>query len=259
MTNQTSSESLPMGALRGAIITGGSRGIGAAVARRLGEEAAVVVLTYCSRSDAARIVVDDIVGAGGRATAVRLDVGDPDSFPEAFDAAARFLGAAGAGLDVLVANAGIFAAADIVGSGTTLWDRVQAVNARGTLLTLQHGVPMMRDGGRVVALTSVGTRWPSPGEAAYAASKAGVEQVIRVASRELAPRGITANAVAAGPTDTDLFRAAVPADAAVGVAQMTALGRVGTADDVAQVVAILARPEGQWMTGQIIAADGGLV
>lgn len=109
-----------------------------------------------------------------------------------------------------------------------------------------------------MALSTIGTSYPSPGETVYAASKAAVEQVVRVASRELGPRGITVNSVAPGPTDTDLLRAGAPPEALEGAAAMTALGRIGTPADIADLVALLARDESRWVTGQLLRADGGL-
>jgi 3-oxoacyl-[acyl-carrier protein] reductase len=110
----------------------------------------------------------------------------------------------------------------------------------------------------VIALSTVGTAWPSPGETVYAASKAAVEQICRVASRELGRRGITVNVVSPGPTDTDLLRAGASAEALAGAAAMTALGRIGDPEDIADVVSLLARPEARWITGQVVRADGGL-
>ncbi len=132
------------------------------------------------------------------------------------------------------------------------------VNARGTFLTLQQAVPRLRDGARIITISTVGTHWPSPGEAIYAASKAAVEQLTRVASRELGHRGVTANTISLGPTDTDLLRAGAQSDALAAAAAMTALGRIGQPGDVADLVALLVHPDNRWVTGQIIRADGGL-
>ncbi|MDN5751338.1 MAG: SDR family oxidoreductase [Pseudonocardia sp.] len=123
---------------------------------------------------------------------------------------------------------------------------------------MQHATRRLRDHGRLVTVSTIGTAWPSPGEAAYAASKAAVEQITRVASRELGHHGITANTVSPGPTDTDLLRASAPPEALDGAAAMTALGRIGHCTDAADLIALLARPDSRWITGQNIHADGGL-
>ena len=162
------------------------------------------------------------------------------------------------GLSVLVANAGVIAHTPIEHLSVAEWERVMNTNARGTFLTVQHAGSRLRDRGRIVTVSTIGTAWPSPGEAAYAASKAAVEQITRVASREYGSRGITANTVSLGPTDTDLLRAGAPQEALDGAAAMTALGRIGQPVDAADLVALLARAESRWITGQNIHADGGL-
>lgn len=243
----------------GALLTGGSRGIGRAIARRLAADGATVVFTYCTQSEAADTLVAEIAERGGQASAVQLDLAIPDQVAGAFAAADRaFREADVGGLDILVANAGVFTSAAIADSTLDEWERVMTVNARGTFLTLQQALPRLRDGGRVITISTVGTRWPSPGEAIYAASKATVEQLTRVASRELGHRGITANTISLGPTDTDLLRAGAQPEALAGAAAMTALGRIGQPSDVADLVALLAHPDNRWVTGQNICADGGL-
>ncbi len=243
----------------GALVTGGSRGIGRAIAVRLAADGAAVVITYLARHQDADNVVAEITGNGGWARALPLDVADPEQFSGAFAAADQAFAEAGAaGLSILVANAGIFAANAIDEVSAAEWDRVMAVNARGTFLTVQHAGRRIRDGGRIIALSTVGTAWPSPGEAAYAASKAAVEQVTRVASRELGNRGITVNTVSLGPTDTDLLRAHAAPDALDGAAAVTALGRIGRPADAADLIAHLVHSDCRWVTGQNIYADGGL-
>lgn len=240
-------------------MTGASRGIGAAIARRLAANGAAVAVTYRANREAAGEVVDDIRARGGRAAAWRLDVADPDGFAGVFDAAEEFYAGAGArGLGVLVANAGVASHQVLAELDLAEWDRTMAINARGVLLSVKHAARRMLDGGRIVITSTVGTWWPSAGEAAYAASKAAAEQISRVASRELGARGITVNTVSAGPTDTDLLNAGAPPEAIAGAAAMTALGRIGQPADIADVVALLAHPDSRWITGQNIRADGGL-
>jgi 3-oxoacyl-[acyl-carrier protein] reductase len=244
---------------RGALVTGGSRGTGRAIARRLAADGATVVFTYRTQPEAAESLVAEIAELNGRAYAVRLDLAAPGEVAEAFAAADGAFREAGAGgLDILVVNAGVFTSAPIAEATVDDWERVMAVNARGTFLAVQQAAARMRDGGRIITISTVGTHWPSPGEAIYAASKAAVEQITRVASRELGCRGIMANTLSLGPTDTDLLRDSAQPGALEGAAAMTALGRIGQPSDVADLVALLVRAENRWVTGQNIRADGGL-
>lgn len=260
MTTSTSpsASSCHLLAGRGALVTGGSRGIGRAITSRLAADGATVVFTYATRSDAADTLIAEIAESNGRASAVQVDLADPDQVTAAFAAADEVFRTAGVGLDILVANAGVFSSAPLAESTVDEWDRVMAVNARGTFLTLAQAAQRLRDDARVVTVSTVGTHWPSPGEAIYAASKAAVEQLTRVASRELGHRGITANTISLGPTDTDLLRASAQPGAVEGAAAMTALGRIGRPSDIADLVALLVHPDSRWVTGQNIRADGGL-
>ncbi|MFG3119540.1 SDR family oxidoreductase [Streptomyces sp. NPDC048197] len=243
----------------GALVTGGSRGTGRAIARRLAADGATVVFTYHTQAQEADSLVTEIAELNGRAYAVPLDLAAPDEIAEAFTAADQAFREAGVGgLDILVVNAGVFTSAPIAEATVDDWERVMAVNARGTFLAVQQAAVRMRDGGRIITISTVGTHWPSPGEAIYAASKAAVEQITRVASRELGGRGITANTLSLGPTDTDLLRNSAPPGALDGAAAMTALGRIGRPSDVADLVALLVRADNRWVTGQNIRADGGL-
>lgn len=166
----------------GAFVTGGSRGIGAAIARRLADDGAAVVLTHRVERIAAGAVVADINSRGGVARTVQLDVADSDAFAAVFEEADGFFEAAGTrGLGVLVANAGVASHRPLQEIDVAEWERVMTVNARGVLLSVQHAAARMTDGGRIVIVSTIGTAWPSPGEAAYAASKAAAEQIARVA------------------------------------------------------------------------------
>jgi 3-oxoacyl-[acyl-carrier protein] reductase len=244
---------------RGALVTGGSRGIGRAVVRQLAADGATVAFTYNTRAQDAETVAAEITARGDHAYPVPLDIADPAQFTTAYAAVDKALRHAGIdGLDIVVANAGVFSSAVIADVTVEEWDRVMAVNARGTMLTIKHAISRLRDNGRIITLSTIGTQWPSPGEAAYAASKAAVEQLTRICSRELGPRGITANTIAAGPTDTDLLRDNTEPQALDGAAAMTALGRIGQPADIANLVALIAHPDSGWMTGQNIRADGGL-
>lgn len=244
---------------RGALVTGGSRGVGRAIAARLAADGAAVVVTYRSQRAAAEDLVAEVTEQGGWMRGLQLDLARPEMVDAVFIAADQAFADAGTGgLDVLVANAGIISHTPLAELTVQEWDRVMDTNGRGTFLTVHHGARRLRDNGRIIALSTIGTAWPSPGESAYAASKAAAEQITRIASRELGGRGITANTLSLGPTDTDLLRAGAPPEALDGAAAMTALGRIGRPDDAAAIVALLARPESQWITGQNIRADGGL-
>ncbi|MEN3613497.1 SDR family oxidoreductase [Plantactinospora sp. ZYX-F-223] len=233
---------------RTALVTGGSRGIGRAIVQRLAEAGARVVFTY--RSDQA--AADDLVSRYGDVVAVRADQADPASLGSMFVPVRD-------GLDILVNNAAIVASTPIAGITAEEFDRVMAVNAKFPLLAMREAATVLRDGGRIVNISTLNTVLPAPGLALYCASKAALEQFTAVAARELGPRGITVNTVSPGATDTDMLRASNPAEALTRTATLTALGRLGQPEDIAAVVAYLAGPDAQWITGQNIRATGGLL
>ncbi|MFD5009115.1 3-oxoacyl-ACP reductase family protein [Streptomyces chartreusis] len=233
-----------------ALVTGGSRGIGAATALRLAREGADVALTYVHGKEAAEEVVRAVEALGRRAVALRADAGDADEAQGAVDRAAEALG----GLDVLVNNAGIGVLGPLEGLSLTDVDRVLAVNVRGVFLTSRAAAARMDAGGRIITIgTCMTQRVPGPGGTLYATSKSALIGLTKALARELGPRGITANIVHPGPIDTDMN----PADGpfASGQAAMTALGRFGTADEVASTVAYLAVAD--YVTGTEFAVDGG--
>ncbi|MGW1598808.1 SDR family oxidoreductase [Streptomyces sp. NPDC002343] len=237
---------------RTALVTGGGRGIGAATARRLAREGADVALTYAHDKDAAESVVRDIEALGRRAVALRADSADAEEAADAVRRAARELG----GLDVLVGNAAVGVMAPLQDLTLADLDRVLAVNVRGLFLAARAAAGLMGTGGRIVTVGSCLTaRVPGPGATLYAMSKSAVTGLTKALARELAGRGITANVVHPGPTDTDMN----PADGphASGQAAMTALGRFGTAEEVASMVAFLAGPEAAYVTGAEFSVDGG--
>ncbi|WP_101463271.1 SDR family oxidoreductase [Nocardia fluminea] len=245
---------------RTAVVTGGGRGIGAAIVRRLAADGASVVFSYRDDTDAADRLVKQIRADGGSVWAVKADQADRDAVIRLFDEAdRRFAGSAGPGLNVLVVNAGTVSTCAIDEVSEDDYERIMAVNTKGAFFTLQQAFPRLRDHARVVAVSTMSTVYASGGESVYAASKAAVEQFIRVAAKELGPRGITANTIAPGPTDTDLLRAAVPEEARQAVAHMTPLGRLAQPSDIAEVAAFLIGPDSGWITGQNIPANGGLV
>ncbi|MGP4021677.1 SDR family oxidoreductase [Saccharopolyspora sp. 5N708] len=228
-----------------AVVTGGSRGIGRAIVARLRADGATVLFSYATDEAAA-----NAVAAETGARAVPVDLAETDDVHRLFAAVEE--------LDILVNNAGIPSTTPLLELSEADYDRVMAVNAKGTFLAMQQAARRMREGGRIVNISTMSTTWASPGESAYVASKAAVEQLAHVAAKELGPRGITVNAVSPGPIDTDLLRGAVGADALAATAQLTPLGRLGRPADVADVVAFLVGPDSGWVTGQNIRATGGL-
>ncbi|MFJ4465977.1 SDR family oxidoreductase [Streptomyces sp. NPDC089424] len=233
-----------------ALVTGGSRGIGAATAVRLAREGADVAVTYVNGKDAAEDVVAAVEALGRRGVALRADCAEADEAAGAVERAAASLG----GLDVLVNNAGIGVLGPLDSLSLTDVDRVLAVNVRAVFLASQAAAALMPDGGRIVIVGScMAQRVPGPGGTLYATSKAALTGLTKALARELGGRGITANLVHPGPIDTDMN----PADGpyAADQAALTALGRFGTAEEVASTVAHLAGAA--YVTGAEFAVDGG--
>lgn len=237
-----------------AVVTAASRGIGRAVARRLAADGAAVIVNWHTSASAAREVVAGIVDTGGRAVAVRADLGDRGGPETLFAAAEEAFG----GVDILVNNAGIGAVAPTADVDEDAFDRLFAVNVRGTFLALRLAARRLRDGGRIVNISTGYTRATFPNVGVYAGTKAAVEQMARSLSRELGPRRITVNTVLPGLVDTDGLSADVRANLDAFVAA-TPLGRIGEARDIADIVAFLAGDDARWVTGQDIVAAGGLV
>ena len=233
-----------------ALVTGGSRGIGAATALRLARDGADVAVTYVEGKEAAEDVVGRIEALGRRAVALRADSADAAEAAGAVERTAEALG----GLDVLVNNVGVGVLGPLGGLSLADVDRVLAVNVRGVFLTSQAAAARMASGGRIITVgTCMTQRVPGPGGTLYATSKSALIGLTKALARELGERGITANIVHPGPTDTDMN----PADGpyAAGQAAMTALGRFGTAHEVASMVAYLAGAD--YITGAEFAVDGG--
>jgi len=235
-----------------AIVTGGSRGIGAAIAERLAQEGAAVALTYTSRPDAAEQVAARIAERGGEAFAVRADAADLEAGPAALVEAAERLG----GVDILVHNAGVVGFALIGEAPVEELRRQFAVNVDGVYAGTQALLPHIGDGGRIIVISSVNAHdMPVPGGAIYGATKAAVSGLVRGWARDLGPRGILVNAVQPGPIDTDMNPADGPFSGAL--TPLTALGRYGRAEEVAALVAFLASAEASYITGAGIDIDGG--
>ncbi|MDT0423436.1 SDR family oxidoreductase [Streptomyces evansiae] len=240
---------------KNAVVTGGSRGIGRAVVERLCRDGARVVLTYRREREAADEVCAAVRAGGGQAYAVRLDLADAAATEQAMAAADARLG----GLDILVNNAARTSARlPLAETGTEHFDEVLTVNTRAVFLTTRYAARHLRDGGRIITVSTANTVRPGPGIAPYVMSKGAVEQLMAVAAHELGARGITANTVSPGATDTDMLRGANPPEALAALPAMTPLARLGTPSDIADVIAFLAGPDGRWITGQNVRATGGL-
>jgi len=238
-----------------AIVTGASRGIGAAIAERLARDGFTVAVNFAGRAAEAEQLVRKIEAAGGRATTAQADVSDPAAVARMFDAAEAAFG----GVDVVVNNAGIMKLASMAESDDALFDSQVAVNLKGTFNTLRQAARRLRDGGRIINLSTsvVGLKLETYG--VYAATKAAVETMTAILSKELRGRSITVNAVAPGPTGTDLFLNGKSDEWVARLAKMNPLERLGTPNDIAGTVAFLAGPDGGWINGQVLRANGGMV
>jgi len=238
-----------------AIVTGASRGIGAAVAERLGRDGFTVVVNYAGSAAAAEALVRRIEEEGGRALAAQADVADPAAVRRLFDAAEAAFG----GVDVLVNNAGIMSLATVADMTDEVFDQQIAVNLKGTFNTLREAARRLRSGGRIINFSSSVVALLQPTYGPYAATKAAVEAMTSVLAKELRGRNITVNAVAPGPTATDLFLKGKPPELVERLAKLAPLERLGEPQDIAATVAFLAGPDGAWVNGQTLRANGGIV
>ncbi|WP_213979398.1 SDR family oxidoreductase [Sphingomonas sp. dw_22] len=238
-----------------AIVTGASRGIGAAVAERLASDGFTVAINYAGGAPEAEALAARIVGAGGMALTVQADVSDPAAVLRMWD---KVEGEAG-GVDVLVNNAGIMKLAKIADGDDALIDSQIAINLKGSLYMMREAAKRLRDGGRIINFSTsvVGLKLETYG--VYAATKAAIELLTGVLSRELRGRSITVNAVAPGPTATALFLNGKSPELIEHMSKMNPLERLGTPEDIANAVAFLAGPDGGWINGQVLRANGGMV
>jgi 3-oxoacyl-[acyl-carrier protein] reductase len=235
-----------------ALVTGGSRGIGAAIAKRLSADGANVVITYAKGEAAAAAVVNQIERAGGKAIAVQAPATDPGAIAAAVETAVSAYGR----LDVLVNNAGTAIPKPFEEATLAELDQVIDINLRGTLIATHAALRHLQDNGRIIMIGScVGERMMTPGLAAYAATKGAVKMFAQGLSREVATRGITVNNIQPGPIDTDLNPAA--SEWAAPQIALTALKRYGHVEDIAAMVAFIAGPEASYITGASLTVDGG--
>ncbi|HEY8337816.1 MAG TPA: SDR family oxidoreductase [Tardiphaga sp.] len=238
-----------------AIVTGASRGIGAAIAERLGRDGFTVIVNYSGNAALAEAVVGKIEAAGSKALSARADVSDAAAVRGMFDAAEAAFG----GVDVLVNNAGIMKLARIADADDASFDQQIAINLKGSFNTMREAAKRLRNGGRIVNFSTsvVGTRLETYG--IYTATKAAVEALTPILAKELRGRSISVNAVAPGPTATDLFLTGKSPELVERFSKMPPLERLATPEDIAGVVAFLAGPDGGWVNGQVLRANGGIV
>jgi len=246
MTNETN---------KVAIVTGASRGIGAAVAERLAGDGFTVVVNYSGDAKSAEALVRKIESKGGRALTAKADVSDPNAVRRMFDATEAAFG----GVDVLVNNAGIMKLAKIADSDDAMFDQQIAINLKGSFNAIREATRRLRDGGRIVNFSSsvVGLKPETYG--VYAATKAAVEAMTSILAKELRGRNITVNAIAPGPTATKLFLDGKPQEVIERLSKLAPLERLGQPQDIADAVAFLAGPDGAWINGQTLRANGGII
>ena len=241
-----------MSSLKGkvAVVTGASRGIGRGIAERLAKDGATIVVNYTKSAGEAEKVVSGIKGQGGNAMAVQADVSKVEDIRRLFQETKKVYGR----LDILVNNAGIFWAKPILETTEEEYDQMFAVNAKGQFFALQEAAKHMAEGGRIVNISTGGTKRAFPGISAYGGSKSALEFFTKVAAKELGPKHITVNTVSPGYTETDML--SDPQFRTTGI-QASPLGRLGTPADIAKVDAFIVSDDGGWITGDTIQAGGG--
>jgi 3-oxoacyl-[acyl-carrier protein] reductase len=239
--------------LRAAIVTGGSRGIGRAIALRLAADGFAVSVNYVSDAAAAQQVVSTITAAGGRAIALQGDVAREEDVQQIFTATQEAFG----DIDVVVNSAGVMPMVRIESNSIAAFDQTIATNLRGTFLVFAKAAEVLGEGGRIIALSTSVIAKSFPGYGPYIASKAGVEGLVPVLANELRGRGITVNAIAPGPVATDLFFKGKSEEQVAQIARIAPLERIGTPEEIAAAVSFLAGPDGAWVNAQVIRTNGG--
>lgn len=238
-----------------ALVTGASRGIGAAIAQRLGRDGYSVIVNYAGSADEAAAVVRDIEQAGGKAVSAQADVSDAAAVKRVFDSAEAAYG----GVDVVVNNAGVMMLAPLAKVDDDSFNKQIDINLKGTFNTLREAANRLRSGGRIINFSTsvVGLKLETYG--VYAATKAAVETLTAIMAKEMRGRNINVNAVAPGPTATALFLTGKSDDLIERLSKMNPLERLGTPEDIANVVSFLAGPDGAWINGQVLRANGGMI
>ena len=246
-----------MNASQVAIVTGASRGIGAAIAQRLARDGVAVVVNYAGNADEAAKVVDAIAAAGGQAIAVKADVSKSSEVRSLFEEAERQFG----GVDIVVNNAGIMPPGlpHLADTDDQTFDSLVAVNLKGSFNAMREAAQRLRSGGRIVNFSTSVIGLAMPGYAVYAATKAAIETMTNILAKELRGKNITVNAVAPGPTATDLFLKGKSPEVIERLSKAAPLERLGSPEDIAATVALLVSADGAWINGQTLRANGGLV
>jgi 3-oxoacyl-[acyl-carrier protein] reductase len=239
---------------KAALVTGGSRGIGAAIALRLAEEGATVAISYTKNKKAADDVVTAIAKLGTGAVAFKADVASIDETRTLVEDLNHTFGK----IDILINNAGVFEGLPVDQIDLDHYQRVFDVNVKGVIATTIAALKLMPDGGRIINISSGAASVTVPGMSVYSASKSALETLTRIWAQDLGSRKITVNGVAPGTTATDMFNLSLPEEAKQAMIAKTALGRVGQPDDIAAAVVFLASEDGRWITGQTIRCDGGI-
>jgi 3-oxoacyl-[acyl-carrier protein] reductase len=239
--------------VKSAIVTGGSRGIGQAIATRLAADGFAVVVNYAGNAAKAEETVAAITSAGGTAIAVQGDVGNPQDMAQLFAATKQAFGR----IDVVVNSAGVMPMAPIAENSLEAFDKVIATNLRGSFVVMAQAAQQLEKGGRIIALSSSVLAKSFPAYGPYIASKAGVEGLVHVLANELRGRDITVNAIAPGPVATELFFNGKSDEQVTQIARMAPLERLGMPEEIAAAVSFLAGPDGSWVNSQVIRVNGG--
>ncbi|HEY9131633.1 MAG TPA: SDR family oxidoreductase [Dyella sp.] len=238
-----------------AIVTGASRGIGAAIAERLASDGFIVVINYTGNAELAEALARKIEAAGGRALTAKADVSDAAAVQRMFDAAETAFG----GVDVLINNAGVMELAPLAETSDEMFDRMIEINLKGSFNTMREAAKRLRNGGRVINFSTSVVGVYQPTYSAYAATKGAIEAMTHILSREMRGRQITVNAVAPGPTATALFLDGKTPEQIEHLSKLNPLERLGTPEDIARTVSFLAGPDGGWVNGQVVRVNGGMV